>query len=326
VTAPAPLWTSGTATGVGSLPGTDAREAARLVLDLLPVPHLPELPARGHEADLAGRGAALLSGLWVDVQPSGWRVVPRPSRDGQRARDLLARDLDAFEEVAESSPPAVLKVQATGPWTLASVLELQRGAKVLADHGAVVDLVASLAEGLSEHLADLQRRFPATTLVLQLDEPSLPAVLAARIPTASGFATLRAPSPQTAREHLATVLAVTANTVVHCCAPRPPVDLLVSAGAAALSVDAAMLDPRDDDALGQALESGTGLLLGVLPGVGHPLPGVGSVVRDVGRLRDRVGVTDVTLTPTCGLAGATPDQARRAMERLVAAAAEVAQQ
>jgi methionine synthase II (cobalamin-independent) len=217
-------------------------------------------------------------------------------------------------------------VQATGPWTLASVLELQRGAKVLADHGAVVDLVASLAEGLSEHLADLQRRFPATTLVLQLDEPSLPAVLAARIPTASGFATLRAPSPQTAREHLATVLAVTANTVVHCCAPRPPVDLLVSAGAAALSVDAAMLDPRDDDALGQALESGTGLLLGVLPGVGHPLPGVGSVVRDVGRLRDRVGVTDVTLTPTCGLAGATPDQARRAMERLVAAAAEVAQQ
>jgi hypothetical protein len=84
------LWRSGTVTGIGSLPGKDPGEAARFLLDELPIPHLPELPDRGWHADLAGRGAALLADLHVDLQPSGWRIVPRPSRDGQRARDLLA--------------------------------------------------------------------------------------------------------------------------------------------------------------------------------------------------------------------------------------------
>lgn len=333
------LWRSGLATGIGSLPGEDPREAAELVLGELPVPHLPELPNRGWLADLAGRGAALLADLYVDVQPTGWRMVPRPSRDGRRAKDLLARDLDAFELVASASPPEVLKLQATGPWTLATLIELHRGDKVLADHGAVEDLAQSLAQGLADHLADVQRRFPTTTLVLQLDEPSLPAVLLARVATSSGFATLRSPSPLTVRDRLRTALRAAAtttaagttagHTVVHCCAPRPPVDLLVEAGAGALSLDAAMLDPRDDDVLGAALEHGTGLLLGVVPGTDGDLPAVRDLERTVGRLRDRVGMPQVTLTPACGLAGATPAYARAAMKRLVEAAgvlAEVAQQ
>ena len=312
------LWTTGLATGVGSLPGTDPHEAARLVTGELPVPHLPELPARLWYGDLAGRGAALLSDLFVDLQPSGWRLVPRPSRDGRRARDLLARDLDALEEVGV--PPGLLKVQATGPWTLSALLELHRGDKVLSDAGAVRDLAASLAQGLAEHVADVQRRFPASTVVLQLDEPSLPAVLSARIPTASGFGTLRAPDPQTAREHLRTVLAAAEHTVVHCCAPRPPVDLL--AEARAVSLDASLLDPRDDDALGVALENGLGLLLGVVPTSG-PLPSVRAVLESVVRLRDRVGVREVTLTPACGLAG-HPDPA--AVLRLVTKAAKELEQ
>jgi methionine synthase II (cobalamin-independent) len=313
------LWRSGTATGIGSLPGTDPAEAARLVLGELPVPHLPELPARGPHADLAGRGAALLADLHVDLQPSGWRMVPRPSRDGRRALDLLARDLDAFEEAAQGSAPEVLKLQVTGPWTLASVLELHRGDRVLADHGAVRDLAASLAEGVRRHVADVQRRFPGSTVAVQLDEPALPAVLAARVPTVSGFATLRAPDPQTARDRLRTVLDAAAHTVVHCCAANPPIALMAEAGA--VSLDASL--PYDENALGEALESGTGLLLGVLPAVPGRLPTVKQVLEVVARLRDRVGMTDVTLTPSCGLAGATPDQARAVLARLVEAAREV---
>lgn len=313
------IWRSGTATGVGSLPGDDPVEAARLVLGELPLPHLPELPNRGPYADLAGRGAALLVDLPVDLQPSGWRMVPRPSRDGRRAVDLLARDLDALEDVANGARPAVLKVQATGPWTLASVLELHRGDRVLADPGAVRDLAASLAEGVRQHVADVERRFPATTVVVQLDEPALPMVLAGRVPTASGFGTLRAPDPQTARELLRTVLDAAEETVVHCCAPDPPLALMAEAGA--VSIDASL--PFDEDALGEALERGTGLLLGVLPAVPGRVPTVKQVLEVVARLRDRVGVTDVTLTPTCGLAGATPEQARQVLTRLVEAAQEV---
>lgn len=307
------LWTTGLFTGVGSLPGQDPLEAARYVHDALAVPHLPELPARQWYGDLAGRGAAFLVDLYVDLQPTGWRMVPRPSRVGQRAIDLLRRDIDAFEEVG--AQPELIKVQATGPWTLATLLELNRGAKVLADHGAVHDLTESLAEGVRLHIADLQRRFPSATIAVQLDEPSLPAVLAARIPTASGFGTLRAPTPQTARERLATVLGVHEHTVVHCCAPRPPVALLVDAGAKALSLDAAMLDPRDDDDLGVAIEKGVGMLLGVLPTHG-PLPSVRRVLETVGRLRDRVGLSDVTVTPACGLAGSTWDEVKAITTRL----------
>jgi methionine synthase II (cobalamin-independent) len=315
------IWRSGTATGIGSLPGDDPLEASRLVLGELSVPHLPELPQRGAHADLAGRGAALLHDLHVDLQPSGWRMVPRPSRDGRRAKDLLARDLDALEEVGHADAPAYLKVQATGPWTLASVLELHRGDRVLADPGAVADLAASLAEGLRLHVADVQRRFPGTTVALQLDEPGLPAVQLARVPTSSGFGTLRVPKPQTVRERLTTVLAATEHTVVHCCAADPPIALL--AEAEAISIDGTL--PYDEDALGEAVESGTGLLLGVAPSTGTKPPSVKAIVEIVRRLRDRVGVTEVTLTPTCGLAGATPDYAKAVMKRLTEAAAEVAQ-
>lgn len=315
-------WPAGTATGVGSLPGTDPLEAARWVVGELPLPHLPELPDRGAHADLAGRGAALLTDLPVDLQPTGWRMVPRPSRDGQRAKDLLSRDLDALEQAVGDEAPGLLKVQVTGPWTLAASVELHRGDRVLADHAAVADLAQSLADGVALHLADLRRRFPSTTLLLQVDEPSLPAVLAAQIPTASGFGRLRRPDPLVARDRLATVLAVNEHVAVHCCAPRPPVRLLVEAGATALSVDAAMLASRDDDDLGAALEAGVGLLLGCVPSTDADLPSVRDLLQLLGRLRDRVGLVPAAtaLTPGCGLAGASPGHARAALARCVEAA------
>lgn len=333
-----PVWAAG-ATGVGSLPGTDPGEAVRMVLALLPdLPFLPELPGRGPHGDLAGRTTALLPELPVDLQPTGWRLVGRPSRDGRRARDLLSRDLDALEEAASTGAPTALKVQCAGPWTLAALLELPRGDKALADHGAVEDLAQSLAEGLRLHLADLGRRLPGTRLVLQLDEPALPAVLAGRVPTASGFATLRSPATNRAVEVLQTVLAAAtsgggvahAETVVHCCAPAPPVELLRRAGAGAVSLDATLLTPSDDDALGEAVEAGAGLLLGVVPSADAPLPDLAATLEPVRELWRRLGFEPgllpetVVVTPTCGLAGASPGHARRALETCVEIARRLA--
>src|SRR5438552_3770851 len=63
-------WPPGSATGIGSLPGTDPVEAMRLVFGELPdLPHLAELPARGAGADLTGRTAALLIDLPVELTP-----------------------------------------------------------------------------------------------------------------------------------------------------------------------------------------------------------------------------------------------------------------
>ena len=55
--------------------------AARIVAGELPdFPYLPELPARGPGADLAGRTAALLIDMPVETTPGGWRIATRPLR------------------------------------------------------------------------------------------------------------------------------------------------------------------------------------------------------------------------------------------------------
>ena len=58
--------------------------------------------------------------------------------------------------------------------------------------------------------------------------------------------------------------------VVHSCAPDVPFALLRRAGAAAVSFDFSLLTERDDDAIGEAVEGGTRLFAGVVPGHGRP--------------------------------------------------------
>ena len=260
-------WPDGSATGVGSMPGTDVREAMRVVVGELPdLPHLPELPGRGVGADLTGRTVGLLLDLHAEVQPSGWRFVDSAGRDERRAVALLGEDLDALEELA-ADWTGPLKLQVAGPWTMAATVELRYGDKALADVGACRDLAVSLAEGLAEHVRDVQRRVPGARLMVQLDEPAIPGVLAGTVPTASGFGRLRAVEPERLAAAVRTVFEALPDDVVrvvHCCAPGVPLELLVRAGAGVLSVDAHLLASRQDEALGTAVESGTQLLLGVL--------------------------------------------------------------
>jgi hypothetical protein len=319
-------WVAGAATGVGSLPGTEVAEAVRLVFGELPdLPHLPELPARGPGADMIGRGAALLVDLPVDLQPSGWRFVDRPGREVRRAWDLLARDLDVLEEVGEGYAGPV-KVQAAGPWSLAGAVELHYGDKAVSDPGAVRDLVQSLAEGLRRHVADVRRRLPAAEVILQVDEPGVRAVLSGRVPTASGYGTLAAVDAPIVEAGLRDVLtAAGAYPVVHCCAARPPLELFRAAGARALSMDAGLLRDADDEALGTAVDAGVALWLGVVPAsggsAGAPMSELAGSVGVVQKLWRRLGFDPVRLpqsvvvTPTCGLAGASPGYARAALRQ-----------
>ncbi|MEY9966308.1 methionine synthase II (cobalamin-independent) [Streptacidiphilus sp. MAP12-16] len=332
-----PQLTGPGATGVGSMPGTDAREAAKTVTGSLEaLPHLVELPARGPGADMVGRSLGLLVELFARVEPSGWRFGDHPGRDTRRARSWLGEDLDALEEHTQGWT-GPLKIQAVGPWTLAAGVELHRGEKALADPGAVRDIAGSLAEGLRLHLADLRRRVPGAQLVLQLDEPSLPAVLAAQVPTASGWQRLRAVDRQVAEETLRTLIrTLDVPVAVHCCAPGVPLELLRRAGASAVSLDMALLTERDDDAIGEAVEGGTVLLAGVVPAVGPPASENGRVsdpAGSVGVVRTlwrRLGLDPallarrVVVTPRCGLAGASPAYARRALSHSVIAAQSLA--
>ncbi|MFD6431936.1 methionine synthase [Streptomyces venezuelae] len=337
-------FTWGPATGIGSMPGGDAREAAKTVTGSFEgpeqgMPYLAELPARGPGADMIGRTAGLLVDLYARVEPSGWRIGDRPGRDTRRARAWLGEDLDALEEFTQGYQ-GPLKVQAVGPWTLAAALELRNGQAALSDPGACRDLAGSLAEGLREHLADVRRRVPGAQVVLQLDEPSLIAVLRGQIKTASEYRTHRAVDRQLVESTLRDVLAVHGEgggdgggdgaTVVHSCAPDVPFALLRRAGADAVSFDFALLTERDDETIGEAVEGGTRLFAGVVPGVDGRLSDPAGSVMGVRTLWRRLGLNPGTLaesvvvTPSCGLAGASPAYARAALAHCARAARSLA--
>ncbi|MFJ3979608.1 methionine synthase [Streptomyces sp. NPDC090021] len=319
------------ATGVGSLPGGDAREAAKTATGSFEdFPYLPELPARGPGADMIGRSTGLLVDMYAHVEPSGWRISDRPGRDTRRARSWLGEDLDALEEFTQGYTGR-LKIQAVGPWTLAAALELHGGEAMLQDAGACRDLAGSLAEGLREHLADVRKRIPGADIVLQLDEPSLTAVLLGRVRSASGYRTYRAVDRQVVEGTLREVFAVhDGEVIVHSCAPEVPFGLLRRAGATGVSFDFSLLTEREDDAVGEAVEGGTKLFAGVVPGTDSPLSDPGGSVMGVRKLWRRLGLAPGTLaesvvvTPSCGLAGASPAYARAVQAHCVRAARSLA--
>ena len=324
------------ASGVGSMPGEDFDEAVRMVLGELPdLPHLPELPYRGAIAAMTGRSLAVVAELGFDLQPAGWRLTDAPGVDHRRARSLLAQDLDVLEgQAGDSLAGRELKVQVTGPWTLAATVERPRGDRLLADAGARRELAQALAEGVARHVADVRRRVPGAEVVVQVDEPALPAVLAARVPTASGFGRHRSVDAPRASEALGWVFAAIegagATPVAHCCAADVPIGLLRDAGALGVSVDLDVLGAAAYDELGAALDAGERILLGVVPAT-DPAGETTQrqIVERVLRLLDMLGLDpdqvagQLVLTPACGLAGATPAYARAALSLLRDSAARL---
>lgn len=321
----------GPATGVGSMPGGDAREAAKMVAGSFDdFPHLPELPARGPGADMIGRTIGLLVEMYGHVEPSGWRISDRPGRDTRRARSWLGEDLDALEEHTQGYE-GPLKVQAVGPWTLAASLELRNGEASLGDPGAVRDLAGSLAEGLRSHMADVQ---PAGA--------RRPRGAAARRAVAhrrtagpdqdrQWVSHPQGGGPPGRREHAAGCYRGER---------RARHDPLVRAGRAVraaapgrgrgVSFDFGLLTERDEDQIGEAVEGGTQLFAGVVPSTEAPLSDPAGSVMGVRTLWRRLGLSpgtlseSVVITPTCGLAGASPAYARAALAHCVRAARSLA--
>jgi methionine synthase II (cobalamin-independent) len=331
------------------LPGGNPMEAARVVVDEVPdLPFLAELPGRGPGADMIGRAAALLVDIPVEVTTGGWRIADHPGRDMRRARSMLSSDLDAMEETLDGYQ-GLLKIQLAGPWTLAAAIEQPHSLKVaLADPGLVTDLASSLAEGAKAHVAEVAKRVPGATLLVQLDEPSLTVVADGGIPTPSGLSRVREVDEEVLRAKLHEVLAATrAYTIVHCCAADYPFEIINGAGADAVSFDLSLLKHSEYDKLAETVERGSGLFIGALSVTGLARDSVRPSARgevgdrraarrdddDEERIRlspegtanavrevwQRIGLhpatcaEQVVITPACGLAGASPDQARDAL-------------
>ena len=296
-----------------------------VVGELHTLTHLVELPARGVGADLIGRAGALLVDIGIDTVPRGYRVSPGRSSVVRRAVSLLDEDVDALEEAWERAGlrggSRMVKVQAPGPITLAAHLELANGHRAITDAGAVRDLAGSLAEGIARHRAEIARRLEVP-VVVQLDEPSLPAALAGRLTGVTSFSPVHPVDESLAQSLLdECVSAVGGEVVLHCCAPDLPWNMLRRSSLAAISVDVATVTVADLDGIGEFVESGRAVMLGVIP-VQEPgrRPSPHEVAKATATITDRLGFPRAVLrdrigvTPACGLAGATEEWARAAVE------------
>ena len=313
-------------TGIGSWPGTSAREAAEIVVgELHRLPHLVELPARGIGADLIGRAGALLVDIAIDTVPRGYRVASGRSAVTRRAASLLAEDVDALEEAWEKAglrgTQRTVKVQAPGPITLAAQLELGNGHRAITDPGAVRDLAGSLAEGVAVHRAEVARRLDCP-VVVQFDEPTLPAALLGRLTGVTGLSQVHPVDESVAAALLDDCASTVGGEVaIHSCAPGLPWPMLRRGKISAVSFDLSTLTADDLDGIGEFVESGRTVMLGVVPATAPDRPpSAEEVASSVVAFTDRLGFPRAVLperigvTPTCGVAGATQQWARAAIE------------
>ena len=317
-------------TGIGSLPGTDPSEAMRVAFgENLDIAFMAELPARGPGADMIGRACGVLVDLYVERTVSGWRLTRRPGRDWRRTRDIWARDLDELQVVADGYD-GPLKIQVAGPWTLTASVELSNGHRIQTDQGALRDVHESLGEGVAALAAEVKERCAQAEILVQLDEPSVSAVLAGEIPTASGYGRLE-PVPEQAVEGGLTrlIAAAGAPVLVHSCAARPPLALLARSGALGAAVDLSLLGEAQYDELAEVLDGDFVLYAGVFGAGGITPRAIDQAARQIRRLARSIGLAaeglqqTIGLSPACGLAGGTMTEATERLRALGTLAAQL---
>lgn len=306
------------ATGIGSMPGGSVAEATAVVAGEVPEwPYLPELPARGAGADMIGRTAALLiavsSDFACETVPTGWCRTGVVGPDMRRARSWLGEDLDRLEQVFGSSP-GVMKVQVCGPWTWSASVEGRGGRRLLEDEGFVADLAEALTDAIRAHVADVKRRLPGRSVIVQIDEPALAAVALGSIPSPSGWGALPpVPVGRVAATLQQVRSEVPAPTVLHSCAGLP-LAVARDAGFEAVSWDASGgWDQGGADQVAETVESGVRLLAGLVAAPDEAADAVWERLQQSwGRTGlGRASLQHLSVTPTCGLAGSTPSAARR---------------
>ncbi len=313
------------ATGVGSMPGLDTREATNVVVgEFGAVPHLVELPARGPGSDPVGRTASMLADVdrtfEVETTTSGWRVGHTGQGTLRRARTWLSEDLEAFEEYASGSH-GLVKTQILGPWSLAARIEDQAGESLIRDSGAVAEIAGAVAEAARNLVIRMRRAAPEATVVTQVDEPELRRVLDGRVRMSSGRLFHRSVEPAVAEGHLTVIVRAVREAggvpAIRCAAAHAPVDLMIGSGAAVVAVD--MAQPFESpETLPRLWESGIGLMLGCVPVLADLPRSDTEISAQLRRFMEREGFAavpaSIAITPRTGLSNVDPQSARSVMD------------
>jgi hypothetical protein len=312
---------AGVITGVGSLPHRDARAAADFVLSALPeLPAIPSLPNRSRAEGMLAQAAVGIRG--VAIAPDGDLVV-----DPRRVDPLvtIAADLDhdafgglrAFLEAAVGREGPV-KWQLTGPITLGLAL-CRKGVPASSAFDVAVRAVRVHLRAV--HKAVTQA-LPACPQVVVLDEPGLTTLLRPDFPLAA----------DTAIDLVSGALAAveaTAMVGVHHCGDGDLAAILAT-GPAVLSLPVRPGLVGVAGYLGSFLEARGWIAWGAVPTdrpVGTSADRYWHELAELWCDMVRAGCSPVRLrersiiTPACGLALHSEDQAARVL-RLVAEVAD----
>ena len=283
-------------TGVGSLPFERPRDAARHAVGAYGLPFCPQLPRLD--------GDMIAEWLGADPGRCGWA----PDRDRERPaawNDFVAR--------VTVDPPShgVVKLQVTGPVTLAIALERSAGQR---GHGQrVVSLAMDVAAWLAANTADQVRRLAPIGLdpLVVVDEPGL-ATAGLNRADAQLWDPLRAAAPVWG---------------MHVCGPVPW-DLVDSLELDLLSLDVAThgIPPQGRPPLARMLRRQGRIAWGIVDPV-QPGPSAnagGLAVAALSALADErlplERVADLSLlTPSCGTGRLSPER-----ERIVGASLDAA--
>jgi hypothetical protein len=305
-------------TGIGGMPHAGAAECVAAAVTACPdLPFWPTrplaVPAEGmiHQWALGlpgvGKGEARLAWVGRDRAPG------RPGLAGEAAGTL-----EPFLRALGSRPAGWLKLQATGPVTLA--LELDAGGRpAFAVPSARGPLALGYAARIRSVVTRVREALPAWKVLLVLDEPSLASPEVAE-------------RPALAVELWRSLGATGADvTGLHCCA-IPPWGLILDLDPQLVSFDAIRDGDAatDDPAFRRLVESGSAVAWGLVPASG---PGGGAAPGadehpdslDPDALADRLlDLVEWTagdylpevlarslVTPTCGLASLTEREATR---------------
>jgi len=187
------------ATGIGSVPFTEARQTVALILETLPqLPYWPQLVQLGFHEDMTAQSARGLPALKLDTAARTVQIDPALPRDEALAQfyeAILSGDLSSFafaEEDAQGffalldavaaggcSAP-VLKGQLSGPVTFAGVVKDADGKPILYDR----ELTQAAASGLARKAAWQAEKFRQLGKhpIVFLDEPFLTGFGSAYLP------------------------------------------------------------------------------------------------------------------------------------------------
>jgi hypothetical protein len=304
--------TPGIATGIGSLPHTDPRAAARTVMRLLPdLPATPQLPMRSPREALLAQWLGALDEVTIDgdgalgLSTSALSATPL---DVSLDADAHAGVLAWLDELDRSASTRRVKVQVTGPLTLGLALA-RAGVPTETAFARGADLAVAWSVELVRRV---RARAPGAAVVVFCDEPALVAWRRDDAPIHRDEAVDRLS---------ATLARIPGVCGVHVCSAGD-VRIACEAGPAIVGLDTG--DDLADQALaiGRHLDGGGWIAWGAVPThrpIGDsPEPLWRRLVEAWCELTrrgcDPLAIRSrAMLTPACGLAGHGLTQAERAL-------------